>query len=54
MLHDPGVMSATHNLDLVGPEARFPHVYLCSAHLDLCVSSAGSNRAYMEKRDPGT
>lgn len=37
MLHDPGVMSATHNSDLVGPEARFPHAYLCSEHL---VSSA--------------
>lgn len=36
MLHDPGVTSATHNSELV--EARFPQVYLCSAHL--LVSSA--------------
>lgn len=38
MLLNPGVMSATHNSDLVGPEARFPHAYLCSAHL--LISSA--------------
>lgn len=38
MLLDPGVTSATHNSDLVGPEARFPHAYLCSAHL--LISSA--------------
>lgn len=37
MLHEPGVMSATRNSDLLGPEARFPYAHLYSTHL---VSSA--------------